>query len=254
MLKRNYCVYIHENLINNRMYIGMTNDTKRRWRTKGIEYKPYKKNTRPFWNAIEKYGWDNFKHSIIEENLTFEEACEREKHYIAKYSEEGFNLYNVAEGGNGGIIYKEHPKGMEGKSQTEYQKSKQKEWASKSENNCMSNGKVVWGLTHNHPKGMKGKSHSDEYKNRLREHMKKHNPHAKKCVIIYPNGEKVSCSSKSEASRLLNISIDTVQSICKSGKPYELSKNTRHSIDKLKKLIGIRIIENTEVNNQIAKG
>lgn len=254
MEEKNYCVYIHENTINNRMYIGITNNTKRRWRANGIEYKPYKRNTRPFWNAIDKYGWDNFKHSIIEKDLSFEEACEKEKYYIAKYSNDGFDLYNVAEGGNGGVIYKEHPKGMLGKPQTDYQKENHKEWASQKENNCMTNGKVVWGLTHEHPKGMKGKTHSDEYKNRLKEQMKNNNPVAKGCKVIYPSGEMVYCTSKNEVARLLDISIDTVRSICKSGKPYELSKHTRHSIDKLKKLIGIRIIENTEVNNQITKG
>ncbi|MED0983035.1 GIY-YIG nuclease family protein [Bacillus paramycoides] len=251
---RNYCVYLHENMVNSRIYIGITNDIRRRWRTNGIEYKPYKRNTRPFWNAIEKYGWDNFKHSILEDNLTFEEACEKEKYYIAKYSEEDFNLYNIAEGGNGGVIYKEHPRGMKGKKQTQHQIESHREWASQKGNNCMTNGRVVWDVTHKHPRGMKGKTHSDDYKNRLKREMKENNPNAKKCKIIYPDGKVIECSSKNEASRLLNISIDTVNSICKSGKPYKLSKQTRHSIEKLKKLIGIRIIENTEVNNQIAKG
>ncbi|MFC9728342.1 GIY-YIG nuclease family protein [Bacillus cereus] len=242
MKLNNYCIYVHENLLNKRLYIGMTNDVDRRWRNSGIEYKPKKYNSRPFWNAIVKYGWDNFKHSIIDKDLTFEEACEKEKHYISKYSKEGFNLYNVAEGGNGGKIYKIHPKGMKGKRQTDNQIEGHREWALQKENNCMTNGKVVWGVTHNHPKGMKNKTHSDEYKKRLSVEMKVNNPSSKKCRIIHVNGKIVECNSKNEASRILDISIDTVNAICKSGKPYEMSKHTRHSIDKLKKIVGIRII------------
>ena len=65
----NYCVYIHRNKINNKVYIGITNDVKRRWRCEGIEYKPSKENTSSFWNAIQKYGFDKFEHIILECNL-----------------------------------------------------------------------------------------------------------------------------------------------------------------------------------------
>lgn len=248
----NYCVYIHKNLINNRLYIGITNDIKRRWRSNGIEYKPKKENTRPFWNAIEKYGWNNFGHYIIETGLSFEEACEKEKNYIKTYRENGHNLYNVAEGGNGGKIYLKHPKGMKGKFQTQHQKISHRKWASKKENNCMTNGKVIWGVTHEHPKGMKGKTHSDEYKKILSKKMKENNPYATKCNIIYPDGTVLECKSQNEASRKLEVSIDTVRRIIKENTPYELKPNTRHSLEKLQKIVGVRIIlikENTEVSN-----
>lgn len=117
----NYVIYIHTNKFNNKKYVGMTSNIKKRWRNNGLAYRPASEgNQRPFWNAIEKYGWENFEHEIVEEHLTFEEACEKEKYYIELYNTRDRNFgYNVAEGGNGGKIYKDHPKGMSGKKHSE---------------------------------------------------------------------------------------------------------------------------------------
>lgn len=82
-----WCVYCHINKINNKKYIGITNNIKRRWRCNGIEYKPDKNDNqnRAFWNAIQKYGWYNFEHIILVDYLTQKEAQELEKYYIRKY-------------------------------------------------------------------------------------------------------------------------------------------------------------------------
>ncbi|TGA93825.1 GIY-YIG nuclease family protein [Lactobacillus johnsonii] len=116
-----YFLYKHTNQINGKVYIGITNDISRRWRNQGIEYKPHSSNTSRFWNAIQKYGWNNFKHEILINNLTSQEACKKEIEYIAKYdSTNHLKGYNIASGGNGGRIWKEHPRGMLGKHQTEH--------------------------------------------------------------------------------------------------------------------------------------
>ena len=63
---KTYTIYKHTNIINNKSYIGQTcQDVKKRWGN-GLGYK-----TCPiFYQAILKYGWDNFTHEILEENLT----------------------------------------------------------------------------------------------------------------------------------------------------------------------------------------
>ena len=62
--------------------------------------KGYKDNEY-FTSAIEKYGWQNFKHEIIENDLDEESACEKEKMYISKYKSMDKRYgYNILSGGN----------------------------------------------------------------------------------------------------------------------------------------------------------
>ena len=88
---RKYTIYMHKNKINNKIYVGQTCQTlQERWGSKGSGYKTCTK----FKNAINKYGWDNFEHIIIEEVYSPEEADEREKYWINYYNsvENGYNL------------------------------------------------------------------------------------------------------------------------------------------------------------------
>jgi group I intron endonuclease len=49
-----------------------------------------------FYKAIQKYGWDNFTHEVLESGLSYDDACEKERHYIKLFhsliSEMGYNL------------------------------------------------------------------------------------------------------------------------------------------------------------------
>jgi len=99
-----YTVYMHT-APSGKMYIGITCQTvKQRWRNG----KGYKTN-QPFYNAIQKYGWNNIKHEIIEENLTHDEACELERKLIAKYDTTNKQKgYNVCFGGEDGWVGVHH--------------------------------------------------------------------------------------------------------------------------------------------------
>lgn len=92
-----YSLYIHTNKINNKMYIGITQQfpAYKRWKN-GMGYK---KSPR-FFNAIVKYGWDNFNHQVIYDNLQKEEAEKLEKEYIKKYNTTNeLYGYNMLKGG-----------------------------------------------------------------------------------------------------------------------------------------------------------
>lgn len=97
-MEKNYVVYCHT-APNGKKYIGITRQkpTKRWNNGKGYYYNIH------FNRAIKKYGWDNFRHEIIAENLTQEEASETEKKYIAKYNttnpKYGFNITTGGEKG-----------------------------------------------------------------------------------------------------------------------------------------------------------
>ncbi len=92
--ERIYTIYVHINKINKQAYVGQTlQKPEYRW---GVNGKGYIKQD--FYKAILKYGWDNFEHIILEENLTQDEANEKEKYYIAKY-DSYYHGYNENEGG-----------------------------------------------------------------------------------------------------------------------------------------------------------
>ena len=164
----NYSLYVHTNKVNGKKYVGITNNIDERWRHNGIAYKPYSgDNPRPFWNAICKYGFDSFEHEVVLSGLTFKEACELEKRYISDLgTRDRSKGYNVAEGGNGGKIYKEHPRGMLGKHHSQEKRDKQRELLQKNKDA----GLMAW--KHGHPRGMLGKHHTPEHNAMMSEKMK----------------------------------------------------------------------------------
>ena len=105
MNESTYCIYIHKNKINNKVYVGQTcQKPEQRWR-KGEGYK----TCNQFYTAIKKYGWDNFEHIILEKNLSLEEANEKEAYYI-NYYDSYKNGYNATLGGKNIQKTEEHKK------------------------------------------------------------------------------------------------------------------------------------------------
>lgn len=90
-------VYMHINKINNKKYIGITGQkyVTSRWKN-GYGYR---KSPR-FFNAILKYGWNNFEHIILFDNLTKEQAEKKEKELIRFYKTTNNSYgYNMQDGG-----------------------------------------------------------------------------------------------------------------------------------------------------------
>lgn len=89
---KKYCVYCHENKSNLKKYYGITSQNpSQRWSNgKGYKNNPY------FSHAIEKYGWDNFTHSIIYNGLSYDEAASIEASLTLKdkthMREYGYNI------------------------------------------------------------------------------------------------------------------------------------------------------------------
>ena len=105
----NYKVYKHTNKQNNKVYIGITQQKlNKRWQN-GYGYKEQKY----FYNAIKKYGWDNFNHELLYEGLTEEQAKEKEIELIKFYKSNNRKYgYNLSKGGE---TYKENFKKRIGK-------------------------------------------------------------------------------------------------------------------------------------------
>lgn len=91
-----YKIYKYTNLINNKIYIGQTKQSLEERADKGRNYK----GSTHFYNAIQKYGWENFIGEILEEVNTIEEANEKETYYIALYDSTNQDIgYNITSGG-----------------------------------------------------------------------------------------------------------------------------------------------------------
>ena len=94
--QKGYCIYAHLNLINDKVYIGISKDVKNRWAGKEEAYK----HSPAIYNAFKKYGWDNFAHIVMWDGMTKEEACKLERANIFMFKFAGMS-YNIADGGEG---------------------------------------------------------------------------------------------------------------------------------------------------------
>lgn len=89
-----FCIYKITNLVNNKVYIGIT---KRRPKIRFNEHFSNKKEL--LFKAKEKYRKENFSLEIIEDNLSEEEIDEKERYYIKFYNSLVPNGYNLSKGG-----------------------------------------------------------------------------------------------------------------------------------------------------------
>lgn len=81
-MEHNYKIYMHKNKINGKVYIGQT--------SKSLDERCGKNGSGyigciRFYNAIQKYGWDNFEHEIIEDNILDRETANKKEIFILNY-------------------------------------------------------------------------------------------------------------------------------------------------------------------------
>lgn len=173
-----FTVYVHTNKINGKKYVGITSKKpQKRWNNgKGYE-RQY------FYNAIVKYGWENFEHEILKTGLTQEEADYWEKYYIQEFDScLGHNGYNAAIGG--------FHVGMTGLHHSEEAKKK------------MSAARFGKRLSEEHCKNLskarKGKKFSDEHKRNLgnARRGKRHTEETKARIRSLMYGENSPCSKE----------------------------------------------------------
>lgn len=89
-----FCVYKITNLINNKIYIGIT---KRNPRIRLREH--FSNKNELLYKAKEKYGRDNFLLEVVESNIPEDMIDEKERYYIQLYDSLIPNGYNLSSGG-----------------------------------------------------------------------------------------------------------------------------------------------------------
>lgn len=90
-------IYCITNLINQKKYVGQTNDLKRRW----WQHNYLRRDKRNMYidKAISKYGNKNFKYEILGETSSQEKADELERYYIKELKTMKPSGYNILKGG-----------------------------------------------------------------------------------------------------------------------------------------------------------
>ena len=95
-----YCIYKATNLVNEKVYIGYTKDFKKRVRDhKNSALKSQKQFA--LYNAIRKYGWDNFKWEVLYESWDKEHCLREAEPAIVEYYDSYRSGYNMTKGGEG---------------------------------------------------------------------------------------------------------------------------------------------------------
>ena len=99
---KTYTVYIHENGVNGKVYIGITcQKPENRWRNGRGYLNGYARKT-PFANAILKYGWEKFLHHIVISGISQERANQIEQNLIRIFNATDRSKgYNLSQGGGG---------------------------------------------------------------------------------------------------------------------------------------------------------
>ena len=95
-------IYQIRNKVNNKIYIGSTNNLKRRWESHIYQLKNNIHHSIKLQKAWNKYGEDNFEFSIIEEFNSDNEDDKyiKEQYYLdlyESYTDKGYNMSNIAD-------------------------------------------------------------------------------------------------------------------------------------------------------------
>lgn len=206
MEERNYKLYVHISPSNKRYY-GIT--CKKRVQDRWNNGKRYVKN-KHFTRAINKYGWENFEHIVLFDNLTIEEASLLEQMYIALYDTFDNDYgYNQSLGGEHGLHREESKKKI-----SESMKGKNK-------------GKVAWNkdkpLSDETKKkiseSLKGHETTEETRKKLGEAKKGKNNHNSKPVLMF--------TKEGEFVRRFDCVADANEYLCKDGNNHNIHNCAR---------------------------
>ncbi len=92
-----YSIYKITNTINNKCYIGFTENIQRRW---AAHRRQGGSKTKTLYKAFEKYGIDKFYFEVLYQSKDYEHTlCEMEPYFIQEYKSFGVGGYNMNEGG-----------------------------------------------------------------------------------------------------------------------------------------------------------
>lgn len=219
-----HSIYRLTNTVNGKIYIGLTNNYKKRLREHS-----YASNDYYISRAIKSYGWESFTSEVLETTSSLSKAREREKHYISELCSNNPTIgYNLTEGGEGTLGFSPNAT-----SRAKISKAKTGRTLSPSHRQAISDSNK--GRTHSPKtrnligeklKGNKnflGHKHSSETKERLSE-LKSKTWH-----IVSPEGEKLEVANLRRFCLNNNLSPSAMSRVM-SGKKRHHKGWTRQSL------------------------
>jgi group I intron endonuclease len=182
-------IYLITNNINKKVYVGSSQDIKRRFYLHKHYLNKGNHTNKHLQNAWNEYGKDSFSFSIIDQIDNIEQLLEKEKAYILEYNSVNREFgYNICE---------DTMAPMAGRKHTEISKQKMIKSKLGDSNNFY------------------GKHHTDETKAMLREHMK-----GRKLEKSHKEKVLKSCYQSGEHNINAKFTIDTVKEIRKEYQGY----------------------------------
>lgn len=104
-MEQQFFIYKIVNTTNNKIYIGQTIDPKSRWATHKSDAKYRRHKNTYLYNAIHKYGENNFTFEVIASCLGIDNANALEITIIKQYNSTDKNIgYNILAGGNNALL------------------------------------------------------------------------------------------------------------------------------------------------------
>lgn len=190
-MEKKYIVYLHRNKVNNKCYVGQTcQKPEARWGLNGNGYK----DQIYFYRAIQKYGWDNFEHIILETDISQDKIDERECYWAGYYHALAPEGYTLQAG-------KQHYKVCSSTSTLNHSQAALKNWQNEEYRKKVSIGrKEMWKLA------------SPDCKKKMLANLNRSSP---------PKGKQVQCietniiyPSTREAERLTGINHCNISQVC----------------------------------------
>jgi group I intron endonuclease len=192
-------LYKITNTTNNKCYVGFTSTTIEKRYKEHIRCSKYADKNQKLYNAIRKYGPENF---IVEQIYQGDDALQREDEFIKKYNAE----YNMIEGGN-------KPPSQKGNTWKLSEEAKEKLRKPKPPRTPEHTEKIASQL-----RGRK--QPEDLVKKRTEANVNPHKPYgntnrAKKYVVTYPDGSEQVVFNIAEWARENNFTKSSICQVCK---------------------------------------
>lgn len=196
-----YSIYMITNKINGKSYIGFDSNYPKRISEHFHESEKSNRNTK-FYNAIRKYGWDNFEHCVLYQSKDLNHTLnEMENFFICEF-DTFHNGYNSTTGGERGFSFLPEVKqklsiAAKGKTLTEESRKKiseKQKGVSKSDEQKMKTSETLKGhsVSENTREKISKSLIGKKYKKRTEEHSRK--------LAISRTGKKLSEELKKKIS------------------------------------------------------